>query len=739
MNSLARLLHAFALAAAASAPALPASAQTLAPRHFALVIGNNTTLDAKSVPLQFADDDAARMTELLADSGTDVELLTTLDQESQATFSALVGRARSPTRENVLAAATALAQRIEAAKHTGAETELIVYYSGHGNVGPDGDEYLNLAGGKLTRDDLFNELLGKSPADFNHLIVDACRSEAFVLSRGDWKPDRGDGEYTRALQHYLEERRLSNFPNTGVILASSVDQQTHEWSRYRGGVFTHQLVSGLSGGADLNGDGAFEYSELGAFIAAANSGVRDPRARLRVVVLPPTADERHAVLRLPDVSHQRVLLFAPEDGRRYTVEDARGVRLADVRHGGGQPAYLRLPPGDVYVYREAAPGADDSPTGAGDEETHVPATDTGLIALADLPFAESQRRTRGALDEAFRTGLFRVGYTPGYYAGYTDRTQMLAVEHPEWEIKIWHDGRPAEVRQMPAREGDEEDKDDDRDDDEGEHGHHHTFWGTHWGALSFGTLVGLDGTHDTTLSGATGRLSSADTNAWVGGARGFELAWHTFDLSQTDDYPGSDAFFRTGYLRGATDLRVMKSTDGTESPNRLTFQSVPLFFGFNGYLFEDFPLRPYAGAAVGIDVLHLDYGFAENNGRRYRTDLSARFGFELHAGVELRLTNYLAVQGEFRQLWSDTRELNGVPDFTEDGLSATVNLAFALPFERTASRAHDDWPVRMKIDHDPAAPADVPPAPAAPPAVPSAPAAPTAPVEPPAPTAPLPV
>jgi hypothetical protein len=698
-----------------------AHAEATAPlRRFALVVGSNDTQDPQQTPLQFADDDAARIAELLTELGVDVEFLTTLDSDSQALFTHLVPRSRAPTREHLLAARDALATRIAAAAAAGSQTELIVYYSGHGNVGPDGNEYLNLTGGRLTRDDLFGELLGGSKATFNHLVIDACRSEAFVLARGgDWQPDRGDLEYTRAVQRYLSERQLAQFPNTGVTLATSADQQTHEWSRYRGGVFTHQLLSGLRGGADLNGDGAVEYSELGAFVAAANSGVRDPRARLRVVVLPPAADQRHPLVQDVAVTERRVLLFPAFDDGKYTLEDARGVRLADVHRAGGQPSYLRLPDGEVYVYRAGA--TPDAP----EDETRISPDAKGVIDASAMAWQPGERRARGALDAAFRAGLFQVGYGPGYYAGYTDQTHMLATEHPEWKFEIWHNGKHVGTTTLDEQvDPDASHRDDDDD---------LPFWGARWGALAFGTQLGI-GAPEQDPDADARTLSSGDTQPWLGQVRGFELSWHSFQLSKGDPYPGGDFFFRSGYVRGETGLMA---TAGAREPNGLTYQSVPLFFGFNGYLFDEFPLRPYAGAALGLDVMHLRYGFDDALGRADRTDVSARFGFELHAGLELRMTNHFAVQAEFRQLWSDTRELSGLPDFNQDGLSATLAVQVALPFQddperKRKRRLHFDIGVREDRDDERAPPPSPPtpppapappstPAPADPPAAPSAP------------------
>ena len=75
------------------------------------------------------------------------------------------------------------------------------------------ESFLNLAAGdKLTRADLFTSILGSSPADHNHLIVDACRSEQFVLGRGEWKNDRGPSDYGDDVREYLDgnQKALTN-------------------------------------------------------------------------------------------------------------------------------------------------------------------------------------------------------------------------------------------------------------------------------------------------------------------------------------------------------------------------------------------------------------------------------------------------------------------------------------------------------------------------------------------------
>ena len=661
--------------ASAKKLSLRSRAQT---HRFALVIGSNATLDDSQAPLRFADDDAARMATLLGEVGVDVELVATLDQESQQQHPDLVPHARPPTKKGLAKAWTKLKERMDEVE--GGAVELIVFYSGHGDVGPDGQGYLTLAGSKFTRHDLFEGILGESPADHNHVLIDACRSESFVLPRGKkWKPDRAGASADAEVRKYLDKTQLKTHPNTGVIVAHSADQQTHEWERYRGGIFTHELLSGLRGGADTNGDGRIEYSELGAFVAAANSAVKDPRARLSVVVRPPKADERHPLLEHAAVGSQRVIYWSKGDGKQYTIEDERGVRIADVRHSKGQPGYLRLPEGDVFVARRSSEREHDV------EEVHIAAHRKGRVNASDLKFSTQTRAGKGSLDEAFRAGLFMTPMSAGYYTGYTDQQGLLAVREPQWHVEIWEeneDGEQEKVAEADVPEG----KDDVtvvvRKDK-------HAWWdsGTTWGAVSFGTVITpfnpvgkIDGSPRRITSnrfrGCLAPLQGTDNGCSA--VRGFDVKWQVFRTRPGHKYPRLMGYFRTGYTSG---VATFENADGFADGDakRLSYLTVPLFLGGNIYAFDNFPLRPYAGMGFGFDVLRLDY--SRHNRDRF-TDVSMRIGFELHAGVEARITNYVSLTAEVMQLWSARRRLSGLPDFSNEGFTVLMGIAIAMPLHK---------------------------------------------------------
>lgn len=651
----------------------------VAPRRFALVIGSNHTLDDSQAPLRFADDDAARVAELLTQTGIDTELVTHFDRDSQAVFPELVSRAHRPNAEGLETAYSGLVARMQAAKDKGAEVDLLIYYSGHGDVGPDGQGYLTLEGDKLTRALLFGGMLSRSVADHNHVIIDACRSEQFVLSRGKtWKPDRASVELGRQVRQYLNDNHLGAFPNTGVLLAHSADQQTHEWDRYRGGIFTHELVSGLRGGADLNGDGLIEYSELGAFVSAANHGVDDPRARLEVVVRPPADDERRPVIDHGRLADHRLLLFGPGDHFHYTIEDGRGLRLADLRRSGEQAGYLRLPDGELFVRRKD--GADDR------QETELRADQRGILFAHLLTFSDAASGARGgSLDQAFRRGLFTTPFGPGYYHGYTAQRGLLAVAEPQWQGPT-EENSAGETLAIDGdattpREDDEPAVEPSDDDDDSK-------WARKrrgsrpWGAVFVGVGV-TPFSPSASLSGSTRRVTANEMKACLAPGeakgcrqiRGIDLRWQLFRVGEKARFPRVLGYFRSGYDGGRTGF----SREGgflTGDATSLSYVAVPLFVAGNIYLFDEFPLRPYAGLGMGFDVIRLDY--SRMNASRL-VDTVVRPGFELHAGLEMRITNYVSLIGEVKQQWSARKKLKGVPDFANEGVTFITGVAIGFP------------------------------------------------------------
>jgi hypothetical protein len=287
--------------------------------RFALVIGHNSSDDPDLPELRYADDDALRYYELLSTLSERTELLATLDDETQA----LAGdrRTKAPTRAMVLETMARLQDDMDAVLARGDRPILYFFYSGHGNYDAEGRGYIHLADGRFTTRDLFHRVLEPTKAHPVVLLIDACNAALLVNSRGasGSKPQR------RAATE--STYRLENYPNIGVILASSTIAETHEWGRYLAGIFSHEVRSALVGAADLDDDQRVTFAELAAFVVGANAKVTNPNVRIQPYIRPPLSDPNMAVTEL-DAASNRVRIDRRVTGKTHLV-DGDLVRYAD--------------------------------------------------------------------------------------------------------------------------------------------------------------------------------------------------------------------------------------------------------------------------------------------------------------------------------------------------------------------------------------------------------------------------
>jgi hypothetical protein len=174
-------------------------------------------------------------------------------------------------------------------------------------------------------------------------------------------------------------------------------------------VFTYELLSALRGGADVNRDRKIEYSELYAFLSAANRDVIDPRARLAVVAHPPSDNARTPIVNLDELATASTITGIPPGAGQTYFEQEDGRRLADVHVESGGAATIILP-AETRVYVHCRQG-----------ETSIRLEPRQSIAFDALAFGPPSERARGALDTALRRGLFRTAFGANYYRGFIDR------------------------------------------------------------------------------------------------------------------------------------------------------------------------------------------------------------------------------------------------------------------------------------------------------------------------------
>ncbi|HSI05626.1 MAG TPA: hypothetical protein VLC93_14160 [Myxococcota bacterium] len=371
-------------------------------RVFVVIVANNGSYDGTRPPLRFADDDGVRYRELFRLYTEDVELFTVMDADTQQTFADAVPNAKLPRRSELFEGLQRTFDKIRAARASGARTAFYFIYSGHGDV-RDGVGFVHLLDGPLTRQDLYAKVIEASPADVNHVVVDACNAYFMVASRG--KGAKPAGDYAGLVKTLVSRETLDAHPNTGVVLATTTAAEVHEWSRVEAGVFSHELRTAMSGAADANGDGAVSYDEVAAFLAAANGGVPDPKARVQALTRPPRQNLAEPFVRV--TTQGSAAVFPKEWKGRFYVEDDRRVRFADLNKAAGQDLTLHLVPRPTYYVR------------AGDREYRLGQTNAGTSHdLGSTPADPISVAARGSAEDQLDAHLFAVPYDGEYARGF---------------------------------------------------------------------------------------------------------------------------------------------------------------------------------------------------------------------------------------------------------------------------------------------------------------------------------
>jgi hypothetical protein len=346
--------------------------------RFAVVIGNNHGEGNRAQSLRYADDDAVATDRMLRDAGVRSQLLVTLDEDSRRLYPELVpdGAPRASDLDRALAAA---ADGIRQAAAQGASTELLLFYSGHGDV-DGGEGYLVLEDGHLTRTQLY-ALLARSPATENHVFVDACKSYFMAFEKGP------GGRRSSYAQSFAGEAVPARLANTGFVLSTSSDHDSHEWERYQAGILSHEVRSALRGAADADGDGRVTYAELGAFLATANRDIPNPKFRPDFMVRAPGGHLREVVFawRSPVAS----LRLEPGTLGHVYVETAEGERVLDAHPAAAQAVAVHLPSRRPLFVR------------SNDERGEYVLAGADPVSVAALSPSRSEVTRKGALHLAF--------------------------------------------------------------------------------------------------------------------------------------------------------------------------------------------------------------------------------------------------------------------------------------------------------------------------------------------------
>jgi len=203
-------------------------------QRFLLVIGANSGGTDRPT-LQYAISDAERFARVMVDLGG-------VPPSHEVVL-------KQPKLKELVDALDALSARVtEARRAPGAgRTEVVVYYSGHA------DEQGLLIGGDRYSYRTLRDRLDQIPADVRIAVLDACASGAFTRVKG--------GKVRPA---FLVDES-ADMRGHAFLTSSAETESAQESDRIRSSYFTHYLVSGFRGAADLSGDGKVTLNEAYQF------------------------------------------------------------------------------------------------------------------------------------------------------------------------------------------------------------------------------------------------------------------------------------------------------------------------------------------------------------------------------------------------------------------------------------------------------------------------------------------
>jgi uncharacterized caspase-like protein len=290
-------------------------------RRIALVIGHDRGGLTRQ-PLRYAQTDAARMAAALQELGgftaADVHLL------------------EGPALADVRAALARMAVQVRAFRAEGAargtpgRALVLVYFSGHsdGRVLELGREVLPFAELRAAI-----EALGP---DLRVVVLDACRSGSLLASKG------GGVDFSL-------EPALESTSGEVMLTSSGAAEDALESEELRASFFSHHLLSGMRGAADVNQDGRVTLSEAFQHAAGRTTsetagtilGPQHPRYQTRLT--------GRADLVLTQIPRARAAIeIAAAIDRALLVDALSGAVAAEWTAGAG--ARLAVTPGPYLVH-----------------------------------------------------------------------------------------------------------------------------------------------------------------------------------------------------------------------------------------------------------------------------------------------------------------------------------------------------------------------------------------------------
>jgi Caspase domain len=244
-----------------------------------------------------------------------------------------------PTRAAFLSAFERLARLVTAGQLPGVRREVVVYYSGHSD-----EDGLLIGADRVSYEELRTRIQA-IPAEVRLAILDSCASGAFTRRKGG----------VRRAPFLMDAS--ADTKGHAYLASSAINEVAQESDRIGASFFTHYLVSGLRGAADVNRDRRVTLQEAFQFaaqetLARTETTRGGPQHAAYEFDLVGTSD-----LVVTDVrSTQATLALASDLSGRIGVRDAAGNLVVELRKMGGHGIELGLEAGPYVVTMDGGAG-----------------------------------------------------------------------------------------------------------------------------------------------------------------------------------------------------------------------------------------------------------------------------------------------------------------------------------------------------------------------------------------------
>ncbi len=292
--------------------------------RYAIVVGANDGGPAR-IRLKYAVSDAGQFMNVLNNLGGVPE------ENSVLLF--------DPDVRNFASAFRKIRRKVKERESSSRRIEFFFYFSGHS------DE----EGILLGREKLSYKKIKKSieyiPADFRIAILDSCSSGAFTQVKGG-----------RKRPPFLFDES-HNMKGNAILTSSSSDEVSQESDRIKGSFFTHYLVTGLRGAADVTQDSRitlneayqFAYSETLSRTEKTLSGPQHPNYNIQMTG---TGD-----VILTDIRKGAAKLILSRNlTGKFFINDHEDILVSEFRKAYGRTMSIGLDSGAYSVINQRRDG-----------------------------------------------------------------------------------------------------------------------------------------------------------------------------------------------------------------------------------------------------------------------------------------------------------------------------------------------------------------------------------------------